>query len=190
MKRFTKKAMIYIVALGILFLWHCGPSESDTKQANELTRKGLLALRTGNKKEALAAFKKANELLPKNPRYINNIGVALMEQDKHKEAKSYFNQAVQLSPTYSRAYFNMGICNTKLKDYKSAVFSYLTAARINPSAPQVYFNLAIVYEKMGDRKKAIKSLQRFLALAPPVLKKARVDAKQKLASLSRKTQQK
>jgi len=57
---------------------------------------------------AIAYFKKALELNPKNFTTLNSLGCALFAQDKTDEALVYLQQAVTLNPYYRMPYCNIG----------------------------------------------------------------------------------
>jgi O-antigen ligase/Tfp pilus assembly protein PilF len=82
-------------------------------------------LSRGRKWEAsIAAYRRASELSPDNPRTHNNLGVALTKLEKYSEAALAFRRAVLLDSTYARAYRNLGDSLEKVNEPAEAALAY------------------------------------------------------------------
>jgi len=73
-------------------------------------------------------------------------------------------------PEEARRYMARGMAAVEMAksagDYELAAKEFEQAAKLAPDWPEVYYNLGLVQSKAGDITSAMKSLQRYLDLAP------------------------
>ena len=62
----------------------------------------------GQLDEAIACYKKAIELDPKDARAHYNLGIALAAKGQVDEAIAYYKKAIELDPKYAEAHCNLG----------------------------------------------------------------------------------
>jgi len=71
-----------------------------------LNNLGVIAASLGNKKEALAYFKKILEYRADYPKAYNNIGLIMMSESDKVLAEEYFRKAISLDPQGLEPYIN------------------------------------------------------------------------------------
>ena len=97
---------------------------------------------------------------------INNLCIALRQQDKTDQAIEILNKTLPLAPGVPELWVNMGDCYSRKKEYQEAVKYFTKATEINPRVAQVYHKLAIATEKMGQYETLIEYLHKSLTLIP------------------------
>jgi Flp pilus assembly protein TadD len=134
---------------------------------------------TGRGGEALPHHRRATELAPKNPTYLNNLAFALFAHGKARDAIPVYREALRLDPMSSRIRNNLGFAYARTGDFTNAAeqFSlaggpaeasnnlgfayqaagnlaqayeaYVTALRLNPDLARARQNLAFVASRLG-----------------------------------------
>ena len=117
-------------------------------------------------REAAEVFKKLCDENPKNPVYLNKLGIALHQQAALGLALKYYEKAVKVDPQYADAENNVGTIWYQRKKYEKAIKAYEKAIKIRADMPVLYSNLGYAY--FGDKKyeQAIGSFRQALALDP------------------------
>lgn len=90
--------------------------------------------------EALAKFKEAAELDPKNALFANNTGFAFYRLQKYAEAAEWYQKAITIDPSRAIAYVNLGDADLKLQkkdEAKQAFEKYLQLLPKGKSAEYV-----------------------------------------------------
>lgn len=103
---------------------------------------------------------------PRKARPHNNLGSALIDDNRIKEGIACFREAVRLRPDYFIAYNNLGIAFEKEGLTAKAIEEYRRAVALDPSFPNAHNNLAVLYGKMGLLDKAIEHLRIVVRLQP------------------------
>ena len=83
-------------------------------------------------------------------------------------ALEHLNRAIALSPDYAEAHYNLGVALWYSGSKEKAVAELRESTRQNLAAGESYAFLGTVLEEMGDREAARRSLQRAIALLPPM----------------------
>src|SRR5271163_1165796 len=117
-------------------------------------------------REAAEMFKKLADQDPRNPVYLNKLGIALHQQAALGLALKYYERAVKVDPRYADAENNVGTIWYQRKKYEKAIKAYQKAIAIRSDMAVLYSNLGYAY--FGDKKyeEAISSFRRALALDP------------------------
>jgi tetratricopeptide (TPR) repeat protein len=117
-------------------------------------------------REAAGLFKKLSDEDPRNPVYLNKLGIALHQQAALGLALKYYERAVKVDPRYADAENNVGTIWYQRKKYEKAVKAYQKAIAIRSDMPVLYSNLGYAY--FGDKKyeEAIFAFRRALTLDP------------------------
>ncbi|BDA77832.1 hypothetical protein LPTSP3_g07620 [Leptospira kobayashii] len=171
-----------IFLLGVSCESKAQEEKSELNTAADLNKKGA-ELIASNPEEAVGYFKAAHDLDPKQPDYVNNIGVVRLNEGKLDEAINQFLRATEIAPDYYRGYYNLGVCYQKQGKHQKAVDSYLKGQKILDT-PELNFNLGIVYTRLGDKASAEKSYKNFIRIAPKgQMAQAIHDAEQKIKEL-------
>ena len=117
-------------------------------------------------REAAGQFKKLSDENPKNPVYLNKLGIALHQQEALGEALKYYKKAVKVDPTYADAENNVGTIWYQRKKYGKAIKAYEKAIKMRDDMAVLYSNLGYAY--FGEKKygEAIASFRQGLAIDP------------------------
>ena len=117
-------------------------------------------------REASELFKKLADQNPKNPVYLNKLGIALHQQQALGLALKCYEKAVKADPQYADAENNVGTIWYQRKRFDKAIKAYQKAIKIRSDMAVLYSNLGYAY--FGDKKyeEAISSFRQALALDP------------------------
>ncbi|MGB9464060.1 MAG: tetratricopeptide repeat protein [Candidatus Acidiferrum sp.] len=117
-------------------------------------------------REAAELFKKLSDKDPRNPIYLNKLGIALHQQAALGLALKYYQRAVKVDPRYADAENNVGTIWYQRKKFEKAIKAYQKAIAIRGDMAVLYSNLGYAY--FGDRKyeEAISSFRHALTLDP------------------------
>ena len=117
-------------------------------------------------REAAGMFKKLADQDPRNPVYLNKLGIALHQQAALGLALKYYERAVKVDPRYADAENNVGTIWYQRKKFEKAIKAYRKAIAIRDDMSVLYSNLGYAY--FGDKKyeEAISAFRQALALDP------------------------
>jgi len=117
-------------------------------------------------REAAEQFKKLSDKDPRNPIYLNKLGIALHQQLALGPALKYYERAVKVDPRYADAENNVGTIWYQRKKYRKAIKAYEKAIKMRDDMAVLYSNLGYAY--FGERKyeEAISAFRHALALDP------------------------
>lgn len=117
-------------------------------------------------REAAEMFKKLADQNPKNPVYLNKLGIALHQQQALGLALKYYEKAVKADPEYADAENNVGTIWYQRKKFDRAIKAYQRAIKMRSDMAVLYSNLGYAY--FGDKKyeEAITSFRQALVLDP------------------------
>lgn len=114
--------------------------------------------------ESITIMEEALRANPKNPHFLNNIGVSYYKIHDFTKAEYYFNRGLEIEPNYINILNNLGNLKKSLNLTKDAIYLYEKCLRINPKLQQTIFNLAISYESLGKFEKAKSILNELLTI--------------------------
>lgn len=115
--------------------------------------------------EAIASYRMAADLQPRQADIHFNLGIALGNLDRTEEAISSYNKAIALQPGFFEAYGNLGTLLQKQGKLEQAVSNYRKALAIHADAIG-YFNLATALRDQGKLDEAVQAYQSALAIHP------------------------
>jgi tetratricopeptide (TPR) repeat protein len=117
-------------------------------------------------REAALVYKRLADRNPRNPVYLNKLGIALHQQAALSMALKCYERASKADPSYADAQNNIGTIWYQRKRYGKAIKAYQKAIGIRNDMAVLYSNLAYAY--FGDKKyeQAISSFRQALALDP------------------------
>lgn len=117
-------------------------------------------------REAAEVYKKLSDHEPRNPVYLNKLGIALHQQAALSAALKYYERAIKVDPHYADAENNIGTIWYQRKKYSKAIKAYQKAIAIRSDMAVLHSNLAYAY--FGEKKyeEAITSFRQALALDP------------------------
>lgn len=102
------------------------------------------------------------EIIVKDAKYYNIMGVKLYRQGQIKQAIVCFETAVSLDNSDKYTYNNLAIAYWADCDEKNAVKNFKKAYKIDKNYTEPLLNLALLYKKKGDNKKFIYYSQKAL----------------------------
>src|SRR3989454_8922376 len=145
------------------------PAESSVIVVKpELTEEQLADLYMARKdyREAAQVYKRLADQNPRNPVYLNKLGISLHQQAALAMALKCYERACKADPSYADAQNNIGTIWYQRKKYGKAIKAYQKAIGIRNDMAVLYSNLAYAY--FGDKKyeQAIGSFRQALVLDP------------------------
>jgi tetratricopeptide (TPR) repeat protein len=117
-------------------------------------------------REATLVFKKLSDSAPRNPVYLNKLGIALHQQAALGLAIKYYERAVKVDPTYADAENNIGTIWYQRKRYGKAIRAYQKAINLRKDMPVLYSNLAYAYFEDKKYEQSLASFRQALTLDP------------------------
>src|SRR5215472_4665072 len=97
---------------------------------------------------------------------LNNLGVALMNQQLMEKATAKFDEAYKLDPSLAVAALNKGIALLNQQRLPEAEEAIKQAAAKDPGNPRVWYNLGLVHRGEGNTAEAINDFQKVLTIDP------------------------
>src|SRR5215469_5853074 len=116
--------------------------------------------------EAAVIYKRLADQEPRNPVYLNKLGIAMHQQTALNLALKYYEKAAKADPMYADAQNNIGTIWYQRKKYSKAIHAYQKALNIRSDMAVLYSNLGYAY--FGDKKyqESIAAFRQALAIDP------------------------
>ncbi|MDP9147766.1 MAG: tetratricopeptide repeat protein [Acidobacteriota bacterium] len=134
----------------------------------ELTTEQLADLYMVHKdyRQAAETYKRLTQENPRNPVYLNKLGIALHQQTALSLALKYYERATKVDPSYADAHNNIGTIWYQRKKYGKAIKCYQKALTLRKDMAVLYSNLGYAY--FGDKKyeQSIASFHQALIIDP------------------------
>jgi protein O-mannosyl-transferase len=111
---------------------------------------GRIALRTGNRQDAIRDFKKAQNAAPDSSQPSDALGAVYFPQGDYATAAKYFERSVKANPQDVTARFYLGTCWMKLGKYREAAAEFHAARKVVPDYWQAYQAEARALEAAGE----------------------------------------
>ena len=127
---------------------------------------GLIYAKNGSFSLALAAFKLAIELDPKQAIYHNNISNVYKKMGDLELATRHLYQALLLAPNNAESYNNLASIYYTRGQIADALPLYEKAIRLNPNSWEAHYNLANCYIKCEQTLQAISHYETTIKLNP------------------------
>jgi tetratricopeptide (TPR) repeat protein len=127
---------------------------------------GTLYSLKGRPAEAQNYYTKALQIGPLTAQMHNNLGVALIEQDRVDEAIHHFSEAMRVDPGYARSYFSMGYVRARQGRLDEAIGHYTETLRINPNQAEAHYRLGLALAGRNRLDEAISHFSEALRLDP------------------------
>jgi len=103
---------------------------------------------------------------PKNPLFMNMIGIAYLNLANYGQAKKYFDRAAKADKTYASAVNNLGMVAYQQKNYRRAIREYQKAVAIDPNQGGTHANLGYAYYKTKKYPEAAAEFRKALEIDP------------------------
>jgi tetratricopeptide (TPR) repeat protein len=117
-------------------------------------------------REAAAVYKKLSDQEPRNPVYLNKLGIALHQQTALSSALKYYERAIKADPLYADAENNIGTIWYQRKKYGKAIKAYQKAIAIRSDMAVLFSNLGYAYFADKKYEEAIASFRQALSIDP------------------------
>jgi serine/threonine-protein kinase len=127
---------------------------------------GTLRVRTGEPKEAIAAFRHALARQPEHFEALLGLASAYVAAGQPAVAETTYKQAIALRPSYWGGYSKLGGLYYNQGRYQSAAAMFRRATELAPDNARAFSNLGGAYQLMGDLPRALAALKRSVELAP------------------------
>jgi len=130
---------------------------------------GLLAgayIQTGYWKDSISLWTRTLACTPESSFAQNNLGNALVAQEKWAEAVQHFERALQLDPDYAQAHLNLGVALANQGKRDEAIQHFERALQLNPHSVEAHYNLGDALASQGKGDEAIQHFERALQLKP------------------------
>jgi tetratricopeptide (TPR) repeat protein len=85
----------------------------------------------------------------------NNLGHALLSENRFQEAIVKFQRAIKINPNYSRPQNNLGNAFSELRKFDEAIKYYQQAIKIEPNYAEAFNNLANALRQTGKIEESI-----------------------------------
>jgi tetratricopeptide (TPR) repeat protein len=142
---------------------------------------GAASAKTGQEQtdlynKGIDAFKKAIELKPDDPAYLNNYGLMLARAKRGPEAQEQLTKAAQLDPPNAgKYYYNLGAILQNTGQYEAAIEAFKKATEADPNHAEAQYWYATALSSkitMGADGKVVappgmkEALEKYLGLKP------------------------
>jgi superkiller protein 3 len=123
-------------------------------------------MKSGPTDEAVAAFRAALAIRPRNPMLHVNLGLALANHGKLAEAEAVYRKAIELKPDFAMAHNNLGIALRKQGKLAEAEAAYRKALALKPDYPLAYTNLGFALYEQNRLAEAEAACRKAVGLKP------------------------
>jgi tetratricopeptide (TPR) repeat protein len=127
---------------------------------------GLALQAKGQVEEAIAAFRQALALEPKDARVHYNLGNALAAKGQVDQAIAAFRQAITLDPKDAKAHTNLGSALHTKGLWDEALAACQKAIVLDPKLAMAYNNLGLALKEKGQVERAIAAYHQAIAVDP------------------------
>jgi serine/threonine protein kinase/Flp pilus assembly protein TadD len=117
-------------------------------------------------KGAIAVFRKAIDLNPKDAQTHNDLGCALSHHGKVDEAIVAFKEATRLNPGNAYAHHSLGLILHGKNDYEGAIACFNKTIQLDPKKFQVHNSLGLLLSDLARYQEAEVPLREAIRLAP------------------------
>jgi tetratricopeptide (TPR) repeat protein len=127
---------------------------------------GNALLMQGRGAEALARYRKAHQLDPRDERPLYNAGLLYAMSGQPARAAALYWQALALNGSDADTRYNLGLALGRQCRFAEAAACFRKAAAIQPDFAAAYYNWGFALTKMGRHAEAVPLLRRALELSP------------------------
>ena len=135
------------------------------KDARIAFLQGTCAQRMGLQTSAATSFRRAYDLEPDRPEYLEALALAYVAQGSIAPGVRLLQRAIADRPGDAELRFQLGLAWMKKRSYREARTAFLDAAERAPSDLRPHFYLALILgDKLGKAKEALAELDRYVEL--------------------------
>ena len=136
----------------------------NPKNANLWARLGEVIRRT-NPQRSADAYRQANDIDPKNPKYVIGYASALIQLRRFPEAEALLRRVIALNPDDYTAHANLALSLYEMKRFAEALPEFEFLAHMRPEIAATYFFIATAHDNLTEYQQALEAYQQFLARA-------------------------
>ena len=133
-------------------------------EALRLNNLGVAYMGQQRLKQALLAFRRAEQLNAKLDIARLNEGIALLNLQRFAEARRLLKAALEREPNNARAWYNLGLLDRAEGKDEAALEDFQRAAKLAPGDADTWYFLGATYSQLHREQDAIAALQQALAL--------------------------
>ena len=117
---------------------------------------------------ALHEFSEAEQLTPKDPQLLNDLGLTLFRKRRFDLAEAKYLRAIELKPDYSEARNNLGVNYLEMKRWSDAIvqFRIVQDDLFYQDQESIAINLGLAYLGKGDYQQALGVLRAAVGRRP------------------------
>jgi tetratricopeptide (TPR) repeat protein len=108
--------------------------------------------------EAIAQYKIALRMNPRNENIMNNLGRAYFKKGSTDAAIREFQSLTVMRPDFAEAYYNLGCVYASKGMIDEAIGEFQTAIKIKPDYLEAVYNLGVAFMEKGLLDKAVTNL--------------------------------
>ena len=126
-----------------------------------------LAMQNHKKKNFKAAENLYEEILRKNPNYINaynNLGILFNQLGEYKKSINCYEKIIQIQPNNAAAHNNLGFVLNQLDELEKAMKCFKKAIQIEPNYADAFYNLGNIHKQLRNYQKAIDYYKKTIAI--------------------------
>lgn len=126
-----------------------------------------LAMQNHKKKNFKAAENLYEEILRKNPNYINaynNLGILFNQLGEYKKSINCYEKIIQIQPNNAAAHNNLGFVLNQLDELEKAMKFFEKAIQIEPNYADAFYNLGNIHKQLRNYQKAINYYKKTIAI--------------------------
>jgi tetratricopeptide (TPR) repeat protein len=119
---------------------------------------------------SISLFRHAVDVTVDNSLAYNNLGNALLDQDRIEEAMGHFCAALQIRPDDANAHDNLGLALAKQSRLEEAMRHFYEALRIKPDHVRAHYNLGVALASQGKPQNAMYHFSKAVEIKPDYAK--------------------
>jgi tetratricopeptide (TPR) repeat protein len=119
---------------------------------------------TGDIKEAALEWKRASDLMPRNPFAFLTEGQLLEKEGQLPGAREAFREAVNLHSRYAEAWFELGKLDAAEGKLTAAMTNYQRSATLQPNDAQTFLYIGKVLSLLKRPEESLRNLRRAVEL--------------------------
>ena len=109
--------------------------------------------------QAMAAFKKAQQMAPADPAIYYQLGLVAMEQGYQHEAEAYFQEGLKIKPDHPLILISLGHLYGETRQMSLAINTLLRATQCDPELPDGWYELGRIHMKGNEWSRALSALE-------------------------------
>ncbi len=113
-------------------------------------------------KDAIAAYKRANDMEPGDPRTLDALAEALLNDNQFDEALKQFKLLADADPENAETYVHIGEIQRRQGKYEDALATIHTALKKDPTSLEAGFNEGLLLDVLGRLDEAAQTYENLL----------------------------